>query len=274
MNNYLLFFDQFSIEPLQVTGSVVRVGWIIAYVVVAAAAAQLLPRLVQPLILSRARLSRRRPLSERRIATLSKLTRDVVIAAIYGAALILILSLFVASTGLWTFIGLFSAGFGLGARPLVSDYVSGIIFLFEDQYSIGEKIEIFGTEGTVEDINLRTTMMRAPSGELFIVPNGEIRTVRNFSRGTFSMGTIHVDVPTNQLEKASAVLAEAVARAPRTLPDLIETPDVISEDGLLGVQTRFTIVAKARYGRGASVRRELLTYIYEALEQGGIGANS
>ena len=242
---------------------------VVVYFAVAWILARFLPGLIAPLAQSRARLSRRR-LSERRLTTLARIIGDLVVAFVYIIAFVFSLSLFVDSTGLLAFIGLFSAGFGLGARPLVSDYISGLIFLFEDLYTIGEKVEIFGVEGTVEDINLRTTYLRAPSGELHIIPNGEIRNIRNFARGTFSLGTVQVDVKTHQLEQAVDVLHAAVAEAPERIPDLIAAPEVISETGLIGTHTRFSIVAKAQYGKGAKVRRELLEYIHDALASTGI----
>jgi small conductance mechanosensitive channel len=243
---------------------------ILFYFGIAWLVARFLPALIAPLVRSRAFLSRGRRISERRVTTLTRITGDLAIIFVYIVAAILSLSLFVDSTGLLTFLGLFSAAFGLGARPLVSDYISGLIFLFEDLYTIGEKVEVFGVEGTVEDITLRTTHLRSPSGELYVIPNGEIRNVRNFARGTFSLGTVQVDVKTSQLERAGDVLNKAVAEATKKIPELIATPEVISETGLIGTHTRFSIVAKAQYGKGAKVRRELLEYIHDALASEGI----
>lgn len=231
---------------------------------------RLTPHFVRPLIHSRVRFSRRVAWNDRRIATITGLVTDLVRAFIVLIAIIFSLSLYVDSTGLFTFLGLFSAAFGLGARPLVSDYISGIIFLFEDQYTIGEKVEIFGVEGTVEDINLRTTHMCAPSGELFIVPNGEIRNVRNFARGTFSLGTVQVDVKSSRLDEVTDVLNRVAAAAAAAIPELIAPPEIISADGVIGAQTRFTLFAKAEYGKGPVVRRRLLQMIHEALAEAGV----
>jgi small conductance mechanosensitive channel len=160
---------------------------------------------------------------------------------------VLVLSIFIDSTGLLTFLGLFSAAFGLGARPLVSDYLSGAIFLFEDQYNVGEKVEIFGIEGTVIDVNLRTTMLRSPSGEIYIIPN-----------------------KSRHLDGALAVLEQLMPTLPAKIPELTETPRILSEDGALGDQVSLTIFAKARYTEGAEARRKLLSVINDALEEAGI----
>lgn len=238
---------------------------VVFYFFLAWLASQFVPRLVQPAINSRIRLFTHRPFNERRVATLSGLIGDVLIFLFYLLAAIFALSLYVDSTGLFTFLGLFSAAFGLGARPLVSDYISGMIFLFEDLYTLGEKVEISGVEGTVEDLNMRTTYLRSPSGELYVIPNGEIRNVRNFARGTFSLGTVQVEVKTDQLAKATEVLNRVVIQAYEEISDLLEPPEIISEEGRMGTVTQFKIFAKARYGKGAAVRRRLLQFIHEAL---------
>ncbi|MBX3051007.1 MAG: mechanosensitive ion channel [Caldilineaceae bacterium] len=262
------FFDLFSIFVLPLF--VQRLLLVGVYSFLAWMLLRMTPFFVRPVIFSRARFSRRIAWNDRRVETLTGLVVDLVRAFIILVALIFALSLYVNSTGLFTFLGLFSAAFGLGARPLVSDYISGIIFLFEDLYTIGEKVEIFGVEGTVEDINLRTTHMRAPSGELFIVPNGEIRNVRNFARGTFSLGTVQVDVKSRRLDEVSTVLNQVAEAAAAAIPELISPPEIISADGVIGAQTRFTLFAKTEYGKGAIVRRRLLQLIHEALAEAGV----
>ena len=263
MNSPFDFFALLSAFPLPLV--VQRLLLVLFYAILAWVLLRLTPHFVRPLVRSRARFSRRAPWNERRIVTITGLTVDLVRVFLILLAIVLSLSLYVDSTGLFTFLGLFSAALGLGARPLVSDYISGMIFLFEDQYTVGEKVEIFGVEGTVENINLRTTHLRAPSGELFIVPNGEIRNVRNFARGTFSLGTVQVDVKSNRLEEISAVLNRVAQAAAVDIPELISPPEIISADGVMGAQTRFTIIAKTEYGKGAVVRRRLLQMIHEAL---------
>ena len=230
---------------------------------------KLLPRLTARTILSAARSDRSHPLSERRQETIDNLVKDLTTFVLYGIAAIASLALFIDSRGLFTFLGLFSAGFGLGARPVVSDYISGIVFLFEDQYSIGDKVQINDVEGTVEKINLRSTTVRAMSGELFFVPNGEIRMIRNFSRGVFSPATIHVRVKSSQLPQVMKVLNQLIADY-GAIDNLLEPPRIISEDGVIGSQTDLTLFAKAVYGHGVEVRRGLMDYVNERLAEAGV----
>jgi small conductance mechanosensitive channel len=167
-------------------------------------------------------------------------------------------------------VGLFAAAFGLGARPLVSDFLTGVGFLFEDTFDVGEKVDILGNEGVVETVNLRTTTLRAPSGELFVVPNGEIRIVRNFSRGRFSPATVSVKLNSEDLSRALSLLEELSKEALLILPNLLEPWQIISQSGSIGQQTELTLVAKAKYAMGAEMRPRLLALVHERLNEAGV----
>ena len=173
-----------------------------------------------------------------------------------------------ANTLVWM-VGLFSAAFGLGARPLISDWLTGIGFIFEDTFDIGEKIEIQGVEGVIEKINLRTTHVRAPSGELYIIPNGEIRIIRNFSRGRFSMANITLKVHAADLEATLAALDSLALDAVVELPNLLEPWQVISTTGAAGGMIELTLLAKARFGRPRRCVR-LLALVQNRLAEVGI----
>lgn len=217
---------------------------------------------------------RRSPaMSERRAQTLRALSSSLVsfllVVAALGSALV-VLNIVSAAIVLPT-LGLFSAGFGLGARPLVSDYLAGITLLFEYPYGFGEKVEISGVIGTVEQVDLRTTLIRADSGELFTVPNGDVRVIRNFSRGAFSPAGVRVTVAPADLGRALAVLDGVAEAAVERYPDeLIERPEVISEDGLLGQHSTLTLLVKARFHQGALLRRRLMVDVHEALRRAEI----
>lgn len=246
----------------------------LAYLIIGIIVARILPPLVGTMVVSAADARTSAGLSPRRRDTLRGLAKHLTRALTYGITGIFILALFVNSQGLLTFLGLFSAAFGLGARPLVQDYISGAIFLFEDQYNMGEKVEIFGIEGTVIDVNLRTTILRSPSGELYIIPNGEVRVVRNFGRGEFSLASIRVVVRNSQLEQALALLETMAPTLPNLVPELIEPPRILSEDGTLSERVELTIFAKANFAKGVEARRKLLRIVQEALTKAEIDINA
>ncbi len=214
--------------------------------------------------------NKRRELRAERQKTLLSLVASAITFLSVVTAVLLSLSLFVDGETLVWLVGLFAAAFGLGARPLVSDYLTGVGFLFEDTFDVGEKVDILGNEGVVETVNLRTTTLRSPSGEIFVVPNGEIRIVRNFSRGRFSPATVSIKLNAEDLSKAIPILEDLGKEALLLLPNLLEPWQIISQSGSLGQQTELTLVAKAKYAKGAEMRPRLLALVHERLNEAEI----
>ena len=232
-------------------------------------------RLLKVIVFNMMRLNRlaseRRRWRNERIDTLKGLIGSFITFASFAAVTLFTLTFFISvDTVIWSF-GLFSAAFGLGARPFISDYLTGIVFILEDTMDVGEKIQLIGIgdgiEGVIESISLRTTLIRGLEGELYAIPNGEIRAVRNFSRGRFSKVTVKLKVSANVLEKTLDVLEKLGEDAPAMLPNLIESWDVLTIDGQIGQQTEVTIVAKGRYGQGAKMKPRLLALVHKHLEQ-------
>jgi len=211
----------------------------------------------------------RKPSPERQ-KTLQSLISSAITLFSLMAAVLASLALFITPDTLAWVVGLFSAAFGLGARPLISDYLAGISFIFEDTFAVGEKIELTGlpsVEGVIETLNLRTTTIRAQSGELFVVPNGEIRTVRNFSRGKFSQANIKLKIPSSYLARTLPMLEELGREAVVVLPNLVETWQVVSESGVIGEHTELTLVTKARFGKASEMRPRLLALVQERFNE-------
>ncbi len=266
-------------ELLQpVSATVSTGGWADLLVILIAFALAILVRriswyLARPFVGLGQMASRKRQLSEERRHTLQGLFASVVTFFAFVIAIFFALSRFIDTNTLVWIAGLFSAAFGLGARPLVSDFLSGIGFLFEDTFDVGEKVEFNAgqkVEGVIEAVRLRTTRIRAPEGEIYTVPNGEIRVVRNFSRGTFSIARITLTVAANDLQHTLEQLEGLAEEAVLHLPNLLEPWHVYSESGALGATTELTIVAKARFGRAAEMRPRLLTFVQERLSNENI----
>jgi small conductance mechanosensitive channel len=209
----------------------------------------------------------RKPSLERQKTLHSLISSTINLVALISAALAS-MTLFIEPNTLAWVVGLFGTAFGFGARLIIGDYLGGLSFLFEDTFAVGEKIEISGSPtiaGVVEHINLRTTMLRSPSGELYIVPNGEIRTVRNFSRGKFSIANITIKIQSSDLSTARAMLEALADEAVTLLPNLIEPWRVTNLEGMIGQYTELTLIAKARFGQAAEMRPHLLALVQERL---------
>ena len=211
----------------------------------------------------------RRPRVERQ-ATLQGLVASAISLVAFVGAGLLGLSLFAELETLIWMVGLFSAAFGFGARPLISDFLTGISLMFEDTFAVGEKVEILGIEGVVESVNLRITTIRSPSGELFTMPNGEIRVVRNFSRGSFSITKATFKIQASTLSRVLELLEELGKEAVTLLPNLLEPWQVLSETGAVGQHAELTLLAKARFGQAAEMRPRMMDLVQERLTAAGV----
>lgn len=246
----------------------------LARIVVFYALAWVVHRLAQRLASRVTRLSRitpqtRQPRPERQI-TLQSVIASTLSFVAFVAATLASAGQFVRTDTLIWMVGLFSAAFGLGARPLISDVLTDIGLIFEDTFAVGEKVEILSVEGVVEAVNLRTTWVRAPTGELYIVPNGEVRVVRNFSRGRFSSVKITLKVAATDLNRALPLLEDLGREAVILLPNLLEPWQVLNESGVIGQQTELVLLAKARFGKAAEMNPRLLALVQERLSESGI----
>jgi moderate conductance mechanosensitive channel len=207
---------------------------------------------------------------EERRRTLHNLLSSLVSFIAFLIAILFTMARFVdANTLVWV-VGLFSAAFGLGAQPLMSDFFTGIGFFFENSFDVGEKVEILGYEGTIEKINLRTVTLRAPTGELFVIPNGQVRTIRNFSRGLFSTANITLTIETADLNRALPLLNELGKEALILLPDMLENWQIISTSGVMGQEAELTLLVKTRFGAAAEMRPRLLALLQERFAQADI----
>ena len=140
--------------------------------------------------------------------------------AIFGVlAVVVVLGSFGVDLGaILASVSLVSIALGFGAQYLVRDYLSGILILAEDQYRVGDSVEINKIAGTVDDMRLRLTVLRDAGGTLHQIPNGEIRVVANRSRESTAFdSTITVSY--------GADLREAVQVVDRTGQEMASDPN-------------------------------------------------
>jgi hypothetical protein len=104
-----------------------------------------------------------------------------------------------------------------------------------------------------------------------VVPNGEVRVVRNFSRGRFSPADVKLKIAAADLGRALPLLEDLGHEAVLLLPNLLEPWHVISESGLIAQETELTLLAKARFGMAAEMRPRLLALVQERLAEADIG---
>ncbi len=122
--------------------------------------------------------------SYNRIVTILELVKKVIKALIYFVAVTTSMELLgIKTTSILATVGVGSLALSFGAQNLVKDVINGFFIILEDQYAVGDLIEISEFEGLVEDMGLRCTRLRDFEGVLHIIPNGTITIVSNKQRG-------------------------------------------------------------------------------------------
>ena len=170
--------------------------------------------------------------------------------------------------------GIAGVALGFGAQTIVKDFLSGIFMLIEDQFGVGDVIDVGEASGTVEAVTLRTTRLRSVDGTLWHVPNGTIQRVGNKSQ-EWSRALIDVEVAyATDIAHAQEIIkqvADDVWRNHETLgPSILEEPEVwgVEQLGASGVVIR--LVVKTKPSDQWKVMRALRLAIKDAFDADGI----
>jgi small conductance mechanosensitive channel len=130
----------------------------------------------------------------------------------FGAGITMLQVLHVDTTPIMAGAGVIGLAVGLGAQSLVTDVVSGFFILFEAQYLVGDYVQIGDAVGVVEAVGIRVTQVRDARGKVYLIPNGQIKGVVNYSKGYIN-AVVDVKVPSgSDLEATFRMMAEAGRR--------------------------------------------------------------
>ena len=167
--------------------------------------------------------------------------------------------------------GIVGVALGFGSQALVRDFLSGLFILAEDQFGVGDIVDLDRTTtGTVEAVSLRTTRLRAVDGTVWHVPNGDIRRVGNMSQ-LWSRALLDVTVAYDaDIERAKAVLLETARTLAAEDDTILEEPEVwgVEQLGADGVTLR--LVVKTTPSEQWRVSRALRERLKAALDAAGI----
>ena len=159
---------------------------------------------------------------------------------------------------------------GFGAQTLVKDVISGFFIWMEGSISVGDIVEINGLMGEVESIAIRTTVVRNNNGNVYSIPNGDIRTVTNMSR-EFKRALVDIRCPYDvALEKLVSILKEEMDIAADEVDGLDTSPDVMS---ILSFEPDAVIIrlsAKCPVKENWRIERELRSRVKMRFEKEGI----
>ncbi|MFB6823367.1 mechanosensitive ion channel family protein [Streptomyces virginiae] len=213
---------------------------------------------------------RRRQRSE----AIGSVLRSVASFLILGtAALMVLAALKIDLAPLLASAGVAGVAIGFGARNLVTDFLSGVFMIMEDQYGVGDKIDAGVASGEVIEVGLRVTKLRGDNGEIWYVRNGEIKRIGNLSQGWATAG---VDVQVKPSENLSRIrevvkeVADAMAKESPWDERLWGPVEVLGLDEVLLASMTVKVSAKTMPGQQFAVERELRWRIKEAFDAAGI----
>lgn len=210
---------------------------------------------------------------EKRAQTLASLLKGVGKIGIVIVTLLLTLNQFINLAPLLAGAGILGLAFSFGAQSLVKDVIAGFFILMENQFAIGDVIEVAGLAGGVEKMTLRVVVLRDLHGVVHVVPNGQITTVSNRTRG-WSRAVLDIGVAyETKVDHAIAVLTDEArcfgedAAWQRRLDGV---PEMLGVQSLADSAVNIRVMIRTQPGLQWEVGREFLRRAKNRLDQEGI----
>ena len=213
--------------------------------------------------------------AELRIDTLVAVLSSLSTVVVWATGFIMVLGLFnVSLAPLFASAGVVGVALGFGAQAVVADFLSGFFMLFEDQYGVGDVVDVGEVSGTVENLSLRTTTLRDVNGTVWHIRNSEILRVGNKSQ-LWSRAVLDIDVAYDtDIRRAEGIIQRVANELWQdtgfTDGDIIDPPEVWGVERLGADGVAIRLVVKTDPAEQWIVGRELRLRIKEALDEAGI----
>ncbi|SNT00743.1 small conductance mechanosensitive channel [Anaerovirgula multivorans] len=206
-----------------------------------------------------------------RMETMKGLIKSIVKYLIYFIAFTSIIKSFGVEVGaLIATAGIGGLAFGFGAQNLVRDVITGFFILFEEQFSVGNYVEIDGLGGIIEEMALRVTKIRDFNGDLHILPNGEIKKVTNKSTGKMRAWVNMSIAYEEDIDHAMRVLSEVSEKLKEENPSILEGPTVLGVTDLRDSEVVISIIAKTVPMEQWATERIMRKAFKQAFDEHGI----
>ncbi|WP_420625830.1 mechanosensitive ion channel family protein [Candidatus Poriferisodalis sp.] len=212
--------------------------------------------------------------ASQRAATLGTLFKSIATTIIWAVALMMLLGEFDVNLGpLIAGAGIIGVAVGFGAQSLVRDLLTGVFMLVEDQYGVGDVVDLGDAVGTVESVGLRTTRLRDISGTVWHVPNGAIARVGNMSQ-LWARVPLDLDVAYDtDLDQAMAIIkgvADAVWNEQGENTTVLEEPNVVGVQAFGADAVTLRVMVKTEPSEQWATARLLRKRIKDAFDEAGI----
>jgi small-conductance mechanosensitive channel len=248
----------------------------ILLVLMAAAAALLLLRLtlgrVARVVIRKGRGHRTN--AKNRAHTLASSFRSAGNVLIVLSAMLLVLE--EAGIDIKTVLGgaaILGVAIAFGAQNLMRDYFTGFLILLEDQFEIGDLITIGSITGTVERVNMRTTMLRDLEGRMHFIPNGEIKSLTNrtyvWGRAVFEI-PVGFDEDVERVMKVLLELAQDLCKDPEFGPGVTDEPEMLGVDKFTESGVIIKFMLRTAPEKMFVIRREMLRRVKNRFDELGI----
>ncbi len=220
------------------------------------------------------RFSRPDPRRSSRATSISNVVGSTLTVLIWTVALILIIGELGFDLG--PFIagaGIAGVALGFGAQSLVKDCIAGLFMLIEDQYGIGDVVDLGEAVGEVEAVTLRTTVLRGIDGTVWHVPNGEVKRVGNKSQ-LWSVAVVDVEVAydsdLDQTRELMLSTAREVTTSEEWKADVLEEPTVLGVEALGADGITMRMIIKTSPGSQWALQRQLRESFKSSFDAAGI----
>ncbi|GAA4934164.1 mechanosensitive ion channel family protein [Streptomonospora halophila] len=211
---------------------------------------------------------------QQRAEAISSVLRSIASIVIIGVAIVMALGELGVNLGpILMSAGVLGLAIGFGAQSLVQDFLSGVFMLIEDQYGVGDVVDVGEAVGTVEEVGLRVTKIRDLNGGLWYVRNGEILRVCNMSQ---DWARAVVEIPLDSrvdVAQATEVVErslETFAELPEQAARLLESPAAAGVVGIANGAVVFRVMAKTKPGEQWELDRELRGHLKRDFDRAGI----
>ena len=210
-------------------------------------------------------------IASKRSETFRSIVSSIFSYIIFFIMAMVILHLFgVDVTSLLAAAGVVGIAIAFGAQTLVKDLLSGLFIWGERSIEVGDLISVNGLDGTVEAITIRTTSIRNYNGNVYTIPNGDIRTISNMSRG-FKRAIVNVPCPYEEnQERLVEMVKEEMEIAAKEVPGIEKVPDVMSIVAFDKNSVRLQVAVVCPIGEHWRIEREIRTRIKARFDREGI----
>jgi len=203
--------------------------------------------------------------------TLRSLITSIFNYVLYFIIITVVLGVFgVDISSILAVAGVGGIAIGFGAQTLVKDVISGFFIWMEGSIAVGDIVEVNGLMGEVESIAIRTTVIRNNNGNLYSIPNGDIRTVTNMSR-EFKRALVDIRCPYDvPLERIVSILKDEMEIAGREVEGLDDPPEVLSVLSFDPDAMIIRLAAKCPVKENWRIERDLRSRVKNRFDKEGI----